>query len=91
MVLSYLMNKDNFIHVKEKELRWKKYKSEYNHNYYYNCNENVLVLEETHEDENYSEYFLINYKWERYLWEWDIWCFEEEGNEFEIYNTDLWR
>lgn len=93
MVLCYLMNKCNFRRVEEIELRWKKYKSGYNHNYYYNHNENVLVLEQTYEDNDYSEYTLINHKWERYLWEWIIWWFDNKtgGNSFEIYNSELWR
>ena len=89
----YFISRGNFHHIDEIELRWKKYKSEYNYDYYYNSNERVLILEHCYEDDECSDYTLINHKGEKYLWEWPIWEFEKNKWcwDFYVYNTDLWR
>lgn len=86
-MLWYFIEKSYFEHVDTIELWGKTYTSFYNHNYYYNRNENYLILEECHEFENYNDYTLITKNKELYLWEWDIEWFSDESKDIiKVYN-----
>lgn len=89
-MIGYFVEKAYFKHIDTIELWGKTYASCYNHNYYYNRNENYLILEVCHEFENYNDYTLITKNKELYLGEGDIeWFSNETSNIIKIYNKDI--
>ena len=86
-MLGYFIEKAYFKRVDTIELWGKTYTSYYDRNYYYNKNDNILILEAYHENWNYMAYTLITKNKELYLGDIDIGWFNDDSESIiKIYN-----